>query len=660
MTKAPSPDALRIPPLCAPHTAAPRTPIGRWLRETDSGADHAAGHAETSPWHRVLWLTGVDYFSTLGYQPGIALIAAGALSPIATLILVAVTLLCALPTYSEVAKRSFAGQGSIAMLEKLLGGWYSKLFVLVLLGFAATDFIITITLSAADAALHLAENPFLHGVLGHSQFALTLVLITLLAAVFLKGFAEAVGLAALIGIPYILLNVVVLLAGIGEIISRPEVFMGWSAAVRSQGDWSRILLVAVLVFPKLALGMSGFETGVSVMPHVAGGAGDAAPGGGPPAGRIRNTQKLLTAAALIMSVLLLASSVVTTLLIPKEAYEAGGAASGRALSYLAHRLLGSAVGSVYDVSTILVLWFAGASAMAGMLNLVPRYLPRFGMAPRWVAFRRPLVLALFAIAVFVTWLFDADVEAQGGAYATGVLALMLSAAVAVALAFWKEKKKGSRRKSLYFWGVAAVFAFTLVDNAFLKPEGVLIAGGFILAVIILGAVSRSHGSLDLRVTEVVLEDESSARIWARLRDKKVHLVAIAGTTVDRRRSKAAELRKHYRFEGPIAFVHVKLIDDRSEFLSDLKIRVTEDASGDALLEVRGATAIANTIAYLSELLNPISIFIGLTRGNLMTQAVRYLLLGEGENGLLVYGILLRYWEWTPEDDVRPTIHLLSE
>ena len=131
-------------------------------------------------------------------------------------------------------------------------------------------------------------------------------------------------------------------------------------------------------------------------------------------------------------------------------------------------------------------------------------------------------------------------------------------------------------------------------------------------------------------------------------------------TAEGRRRKAAELRKHYRFEGPIAFVHVKLVDDRSEFHSELKIKASEDGSGDVLLEVRGATAIANTIAYLSEVLNPISIFITLTRGNLMTQAFRYLIFGAGESGLLVYGILLRYWEWTPEDDVRPTIYLLSE
>jgi len=591
-----------------------------------------------------LWLTGVDYFSTLGYQPGIALLAAGALSPIATLILIMVTLFCALPTYSQVARRSFAGQGSIAMLENLLKGWSSKIFVLVLLGFAATDFIITITLSSADAALHLVENPFLHGILGDSQLAITLALITLLAAVFLKGFSEAIGLARLIAVPYIGLNLIVLLSGIWEIAHHPELFANWSNALHARGDWAHIIMISALVFPKLALGMSGFETGVSVMPLVAG-------------EKVKNTKKLLSSAAIIMSVLLLLSSFVTTLLIPKEAYDIGGAASGRALSYLAHQLLGHTIGSVYDGSTILVLWFAGASAMAGMLNLIPRYLPRFGMAPCWVAYRRPLVITLFIIAALVTWLFKANVEAQGSAYATGVLALMLSAAIAVSLATWRESKK---LKSLYFCGVAFVFAFTFFDNVILKPEGLIIAGAFVLAILTLGAFSRSQRALELRVDKVTLEDEHTAEIWARIRNKKVHLVPLADPTPERRARKANELRKYYRFAGPIAFLHVALTDNRSEFLSELGVKATEEPSGDVMIEVKGAIAIANTVAYISELLNPVSVFIGLTRMNLMNQAFRYLIWGEGETGLLVYRILLRYWEWTPEDDVRPLIFLMSE
>ncbi|MEW5850965.1 MAG: hypothetical protein AB2A00_19415 [Myxococcota bacterium] len=645
--KVPSIPPRRAPP---PPPEPPRNPLLRFLL-AETGAHHPH---QTHSWTRVLWLTGVDYFSTLGYQPGIAFLACGALSPLATTLLVLVTLLGALPTYRQVAARSSSGQGSIAMLEHLLPGWWGKLLVLALLGFAATDFVITMTLSAADAAAHAAENPLLHGLLGEHRMGITLTLLGLLGVVFLMGFTEAIGMAMAVGAPYIALNVVVILRALYEVSTHPNALQAWLNTDTLRMDTTALVLASALAFPKLALGMSGFETGVSVMPLIQGQKEE----------RIASTRKLLSTAAFMMSALLISSSLVTTVLIPAAQFEKGGSANGRALAYLAHELLGHAFGTLYDFVTIAILWFAGASAMAGLLNIIPRYLPRYGMAPRWVLLTRPLILVLVGIAFLVTWVFNADVDAQGGAYATGVLVLMLSAALAVALALGRDAREAAdgfrlRLKSLYFWAVTGVFAFTLVDNVVERPDGVIISACFIFAVLTLSGLSRWWRATELRVEELLFADEESERLWSRLNNKQVHLVPIEHQERAGRRSKLKEIQQHYRIEGPVAFLHVTLGDDRSEFTAPCRVRVQQLNDESYLIEVAGAVAIANTIAYVSEQLDPKSLFLGLTGQNPMSQAFKYLLWGEGETGVLVYEILVQYWASTPEEDVRPVIFLMS-
>jgi len=647
--------ALRLPSW---REQVPQTSLGRFLFGVHR-VDQEQETGKTYPWPKVLWLTGVDYFSTLGYQPGIALLAAGALSVPATAILVAVTLLGAVPIYSEVAKRSYVGQGSIALLENLLSGWKSKAFVLVLIGFAATDFVITMTLSAADAARHAVANPYLHQILGDTPILLTLGLLVLLAIVFFIGFAEAIGLAQVVAVPYLLLNVIVLLRGVWELLKHGDSIQIWRLALASHGDWTAIFVLSALLFPKLALGLSGFETGVSVMPLIT--EEGRQEGDVIPRGRIRATRRLLVSAAVIMSVMLLLSSAVTSFLIPPSDYQLGGPAAGRAVAYLAHQLLGNGFGTIYDFSTILILWFAGASAMAGLLNLIPRYLPRFGMAPRWVAYRRPLVLILLGIDIVITLIFRAGVEAQGGAYATGVLVLMLSAAVAVTIARGKECELRKPQTILlvgYYLFVSLVFVFTLGDNVLVRPDGIIIATTFILLLLLASAISRSLRSTEMRVSEVQFVDQESAELWTSIAGKKVNLIPHHGATVPDRSELEEKIRKHYVLTGPLAFLHVHLQDNRSEFLSTLRVSVRRDAQ-HFVIEVQGAVAIANAVAYLCELLDPISILLGLTNKNLMKQSISYLFWGEGETALMAYTILVRYWEWTKRTTERPRVFLMS-
>lgn len=204
-----------------------------------------------------------------------------------------------------------------------------------------------------------------------------------------------------------------------------------------------------------------------------------------------------------MSFFLITSSLVTTLLIPAAEFQPGGKASGRALAYLAHNYLGNAFGTVYDLSTISILWFAGASAMAGLLNIVPRYLPRYGMAPNWTRSTRPLVLVFTAIAFAVTILFKANVEAQGGAYATGVLVLMTSAAFAVTLV---ARRRRSPQGILAFGAITLIFLYTTLTNIIARPDGIRIASFFIATIIITSLVSRVWRSTELRAGVIEIDE----------------------------------------------------------------------------------------------------------------------------------------------------------
>lgn len=601
-------------------------------------------------------LTGVDYFSTLGYQPAIAAVAAGLLSPMATIVLVLLTLFGALPVYRRVARESFRGEGSIAMLERLLPWWGGKLFVLVLLGFAATDFMITITLSAADATAHAVENPFAPAWFDGAQVPLTLGLVALLGIVFLKGFKEAINIAVILVGVFLTLNVVVIAVSIGHVAENPVVITDWWSALTTQHGNPLVMVgIALIVFPKLALGLSGFETGVAVMPQISGAAGDTPAN---PAGRIRGAKRLLLTAAIIMSSFLITSSIVTTLLIPQEKFQAGGEANGRALAYLAHEYLGDAFGTVYDVSTICILWFAGASAMAGLLNIVPRYLPRYGMAPQWAAAVRPLVLVFTAIAFLITILFDANVDAQGGAYATGVLVLITSASVAVFLSALHKKQK---KRSIGFATIAVVFVYTTIVNVIERPDGVRIAAVFIVGIIVVSLISRVQRSFQLRATSVTFDPQALAYVEADAEDYGVIRIISNepdNGTEEEYRTKLSEERRDSNIpaRSPVIFLEVHPADS-SNFEEDLEVRGVV-CHGFRVLKVNSGN-VPNTIAtVLLEIRDQTGvipeIYFEWTEGNPISNMFRYLITGVGEVAPVTREVLRRA---EADRSHRPDVHV---
>jgi hypothetical protein len=594
-------------------------------------------------------LTGVDYFSTLGYQPSIAFVAAGFLSPFATLVLVLLTLFGALPVYGRIAALSPHGQGSLSVLEERLPRWRGKAFVLCLLGFAATDFVITITMCAADATTHIIENPLTPAWLDH-QLVVTLVLVAALGAVFLKGFREAVGIAVVLVGLYLVLNTVVIAGELASVFRDPAVLRGWMQHVHTQQSNPLLIAgLALLYFPKLALGLSGFETGVAVMPLVAG-------GGETDAerlhARIANTRKMLVLAAALMSVLLLGSSLVTATRIPAEALIGNGSANGRALAYLAHRDFGAWFGTIYDVTTAAILWFAGASAMAGLLNLVPKYLPRYGMAPDWAAATRPLVLLITAIGLVVTLAFDANVDAQGGAYATGVLVLMTSAAIAVTIAV--------RHRRRPFMLITAVFVYTTIVNMVERPEGLKIATWFIAGIIVSSLISRVLRSTEIRIEGVDYDETAMSFIREAAGRRQLRIIASRPNTGSReeyaRKLQNARQTHHLRSGDFVLFLEVRP-GDASAFSDVLHVKGV-DVDGHHILRST-SPAIPNAIAGLLLDLRDRTYsiphaYFGWTEGNPIAYLLKFLAFGEGDTAPVCREIL-RQAEPVPER--RPRIHV---
>jgi hypothetical protein len=629
-------------------------------------------------------LLGVDYFSTLAYQPSTTYEVAGPLGPLATVVVVLVTLCGALPVYLHVAGRSPFGQGSISLLERLVRGWRGKTSVLLLLGFAATDFVMIKTISLADAAEHVIRNEFppwqdalqsladsSRGLGGNflgelfldffnKQLVVT-ILLTVVGfgfwAVIRRGFNNKVVLVAvpIVGV-FLLLNAVVIGSGLVYLANHPERLVAWFDQVRT-GDYQlerpltgndgwTIALLCLLFFPQLSLGLSGFEMSMVLMPQIKGDPGDDP---ARPAGRVRNTRKVLVLAAAIMSVYLLGSVLVTTTLIdPRALQPPHGPATNRALAYLAHGglladgrtaaaanpLFGTLFGSVYDLSTVLLLCLAGTSVMTALQTLLPRFLLRFGMELKW-AHKWGVLFILFAlINLAVTLWFRASVSAQRGAYATGVLALIFNACAVTAIDRWRH---GSGPWLVRFpWGyalIAGAFFLTAAAVVVMYPSGLLIAFGFIVTILGTSVFSRAVRTGELRTTGLVFADEQSRFLWECLKAAEFPVLVPHRPGRHERELKEQSIRRDHQLAPDADFVFLEVeVDDPSNFYQTLLIEVVREGNR-FVIKARRCVSVAHAIAAialeLSQAGKPPGLHFGWSEMDLLEASWSYLAFGEG-------------------------------
>jgi hypothetical protein len=659
---------------------------------------HTRPAVRPSNWWLVLGLVGLDYFSTLAYLPSIIVEAAGPLAPLAALFMVLVTLLIVLPVYAYVVGRSPHGQGATGLLERTLPGWGGKLVVLVLMGFVAADFVLTRSLSVADASTHVLANPHWNEVVNQwmpadqrvsewlgprlwnfaapywtRQMALTLAL-SVLAFGFLwllhGGFTRNIlRLALAVVVAYLALSGIVVGSGLWHIFDHRELIdQWWSQVVEHGGIWRktdgmhslvwRLLALVVCAFPQMALAISGFELSMTAAPLVKGGAGDAPHD---PRGRIRNTRKLMLTAAILMAVYLIGSVFVCTLLVPRQPNGFVAGAQHRALAYLAHdgtlsgashsavlnRWFGAQFGSGYDASAVLILCLAGASSIIALRDLVPATLHRAGMELDW-AHRYGLMMHLFnAIILVVTVVFHASVSAQQWAYATSVLALLAGgslAAMADVSVRWRQSRFSAVAAGPFAF-CCAFFSSMMLLAIVSNRSGLVIAMSFVVTILVSSSVSRWIRSTELRFRGFAFADDATRRRWEAIRelDFQVLVPHRPGQFPLAEKNRDVRLKHRLPDEAYLVFIEVYL-GDPSDFHHQPLMRIEHDGQLE-VIRVSGAVSVSHVIAAIGlefcRVGSPPEILFGWSHETPLAANLNFLLWGEGNVPWMVQELVRR-------------------
>lgn len=640
-------------------------------------------------WPLVLCLVGVDYFSTLAYLPSIAVEAAGPLAPLAAGGVVLITFCLALPVYWYVVGRSPDGRGATGLLEDVSPGWRGKLVVLTLLGFAAADFVITRSLSVADAALHLINNPhgqrllarlpenllpddgtfapIVEGMLHRlfePQVAVTLGLsvLSFIAWQLLKrGITRGMLIATVCAVTcYLTLAALVICSALIFLVREPQIFDEWREILRAAmsanpgeparpaGGWLTAWLgIALWSFPQMALGLSGFEMILNVVPQIRGGATDGTSG---PVGRVRNARKLMVTSAAIMALYLTSAVTVTTMLVPRAALEPGGAAEHRALAYLAHGapladgrdasalnpLFGPRFGDLFDLSTAAILCLAGASVTMGLQNLLPHYLHRLGMEVSWAGKLGVIVLVLNGIVLVVTVVFHASPASQQWAYATSVLVLLGGAAVAASkdLALHAPRGVGRALRAILYGGAAGFFLAMTLLTVYINHAGLTIAASFVAAILVSSFISRWIRSTELRFEGFEFADHAAAVRWDALRHSGKKVLAPHRPGLIPLAEKARTLAREYRLDPivPLVFIEVQL-GDPSNFYQKPFMQIEREGELEVIRVARCVSVSHVLAAICLELCRdggePPEIIFGWSNEAPLAANLNFLLLGEG-------------------------------
>ncbi len=706
-------DATEPPSSSDPLPTTGEATSGSPPTNTDAKPPAAGMTPFRAAWPWVLCVIGLDYLSTLAYQPSIAFGAAGKLAPLVTVLIACVTLGFALPVYCYIAGRSPHGGGSTALLERVISGWFGKLLLLVVLAFGAVDLVFTRTFSAATAAEHLTFNPHpgwqqsldaatIQGEalrrelpdwakarsegLWHRQTVVSLVILvlsTVAGLVFFRGYTRNfVRLAVLTVLFYLAMTLVVVGSGAAYLVEHPQLVEQWwkdvwagnwkpGVEAKPSGDWGALLGACIPLLPALCLGLSGFELTLMAMPLVRGKKGDDPE---KPRGVIRNTRLLLALAAVTMSAYLLTSTLVTTILIPPAA-QVNGQAKYRSLAYLAHGgglpdgqpstamnpTFGLAFGTAYDVATVAILALAGLSFALTLATWIPPYLNRLGMEFSWSVKLGLLAYLFLGLKFALITYYGADVDAHRAAYLTAVLALFAFAALAATVDVYQRRTARNLAKAFrvppLFLLALATFTACAISVAWMRPVGAVVAGAFVALVVAMSVVSRAWRSTESRFESFEFADKVSEHEWARLTAADLPILFPLRPGSHDLRAREIEVRTRHRIPGtlPVIFVLAEIADP-SDFNQRPLIRIARE-DGRVVVHITRCCSIAHAIAAaaldLAKTGGVPEVHFGWSVENPVTANLHFVLFGIGNVPWMVYTLIRR--ADVPEDRKPPVV-----
>jgi hypothetical protein len=360
---------------------------------------------------------------------------------------------------------------------------------------------------------------------------------------------------------------------------------------------------------------------------------------------------------------LLASTLITTVLIPPEALTTDGQAKYRALAYLAHGgtladgtpaaqinpLFGLAFGTIYDLSTVAILTLAGLSFAMTLSSWIPPYLYRLGMEFNWTMQLGVLVYLFTAVKFGVTLYYGADVDAHRAAYLTSVLAVFAFSAMTAAIDVWHKRRRLGWRKVFrsppLFIAALIVFAGSGVLIATDRPVAAVIAGAFIVVVLVVSIISRAWRSTEFRFGGFTFADKASEFEWERLKRADFPVLVPVRPGQDRLIDKEIDVRTRHRIPGtvPIVFIEAELADP-SDFSQQPKIRMARE-DGRVVIHITRCASIPHAIAAaaldLSSEGEVLEVHFGWSEENPVTANLHFVLFGHGNVPWMVHTLIRR-------------------